>query len=191
MIIARAAGCFSPRILTAPRMGLRQKQRTPGGHHGVLLTAQQNSKPAARGDDGAAAPTGKTEGLRVDGQRAATMWLRNTSSRWHASGERSTDAAAMEKEGVGAVLGKESQQGKACGHGGMEFTACCRRWKKKGHRLGRGDEAAGFHGRGSRAAGEGSSQPWGEVELSSPFAARRGQQDVCCSLLEFLGAGKR
>jgi hypothetical protein len=63
--------------------------------------------------------------------------------------------------------------------------------RKKGHRLGGGHEAAGFHGRGSRAAGEGSSQPWGEVELSSPFAARRGQQDVRCSLLEFLGAGKR
>jgi hypothetical protein len=101
--------------------------------------APQNSEPTARGDDGAAAPTGKTEGLSVDGQRAATMWLRNTSSRWHASGEGSTDAAAMENEGVGAVLGKESKQGKACGHGGMEFTACCRRWKKKGG-IGWGEE---------------------------------------------------
>jgi hypothetical protein len=62
---------------------------------------------------------------------------------------------------------------------------------KKRHRLGRGDEAAGFHGRGSRAARERSSQPWGEVELSSTFAARHGQQDVRCSLLEFLGADKR
>lgn len=45
------------------------------------------------------------------------MWLRNISSGWHASGEGSIDAAAMEKEGVGAVLGKESQKGKAGGHG--------------------------------------------------------------------------
>jgi hypothetical protein len=79
------------------------------------------------------------------------MWLHNISSGWHASGEGSIDAAAMEKEGAGVVLGKESQQGKAGGHGGMELAACCRRWKKRGRRLGRGDEAACFHGRASDA----------------------------------------
>jgi hypothetical protein len=69
----------------------------------------------------------------------------------------------------------------------MEFPSCCRGWKKKGASVEGGDEAAGFHGMGSRAAGERSSQPWREVELSSLFAARRGQQDVRCSLLEFSG----
>jgi hypothetical protein len=35
--------------------GAAQKQQTTDGHHGVLLTAQQNSKPTARGAVGAAA----------------------------------------------------------------------------------------------------------------------------------------
>jgi hypothetical protein len=35
--------------------GAAQKQQTPGGHHSVLLTTSQNSKPATRGDVGAAA----------------------------------------------------------------------------------------------------------------------------------------
>jgi hypothetical protein len=35
--------------------GAAQKQQTTDGHHDVLLTAQQNSKPVARGAVGAAA----------------------------------------------------------------------------------------------------------------------------------------
>jgi hypothetical protein len=35
--------------------GAAQKQQTPGGHHSVLLTASQNSEPAAHRDVGAAA----------------------------------------------------------------------------------------------------------------------------------------
>jgi hypothetical protein len=35
--------------------GAAQKQQTTDGHHGVLLTAQQNSKPTARGAVEAAA----------------------------------------------------------------------------------------------------------------------------------------
>jgi hypothetical protein len=35
--------------------GAAQKQQTTDGHHGVLLTAQQNSKPTACGAVGAAA----------------------------------------------------------------------------------------------------------------------------------------
>jgi hypothetical protein len=44
-------------------------------------------------------------------ERAATMWLRNISSGWHASGEGSIDAAAMEKEGIGAVHGRGARAG--------------------------------------------------------------------------------
>jgi hypothetical protein len=63
------------------------------------------------------------------------MWLRNTSSGWYASGEGSTDAAAMEKEGVGPVLGKESQQGKACSHGGKwSSQLAAGGGRKRGHR---------------------------------------------------------
>jgi hypothetical protein len=66
-------------------LGLRKNSEHTTGITACCPLAPQNSELAARGDDGAATPTGKTEGLRVDGQRAATMWLRNTSSGWHAS----------------------------------------------------------------------------------------------------------
>jgi hypothetical protein len=46
----------------------------------------------------------------------------NVSSGWHASGEGSSEAAAMEKEGVGAVLGRGARP-RAGGINGEEAPA--------------------------------------------------------------------
>jgi hypothetical protein len=107
----------SPGVNDVDVWGCAKNSKHPAGITACCPLAPQISELAARGDVRAVAPTGKTKGLRVDGQRAATMWLRNTSSGWHAS----------DTEGIPgcwwlAVLG-EGRVGEGCWSWGGEWRS--------------------------------------------------------------------
>jgi hypothetical protein len=95
MIIARAAGCFSPRFSTVLRMGLRSEHESDDTRRGEWRS--NGRAAAARGDVGAAAQ---------NIEHVARDFLLQTM----ATGRP-----------LRAVLGRQSQQGKDRGHGKMEL----------------------------------------------------------------------
>jgi hypothetical protein len=101
--------------------GAAQKQQTTDGHHGVLLTAQQYSKPAARGAVGAAAHfvehtvhIGKEQGK---GLCAGLLFLDRR------AGRRDLDAVAAVRAGAPCCRTREKEEGASSSRGGRSVVA--------------------------------------------------------------------
>jgi hypothetical protein len=154
------------------------KQLTPGGHHGVLFTASQNSEPAARGSVGAATHFVE-HSTSTNGHCAAARKQGGSRVTSHGGGDagRCSTAARAQTREMPCALGAEGPATKGESRGGA--------LRRGGHK-----DWWPWIGREllERCRGGGGAHPW-KKKVALRRACREGRS-ACCGGLQGRAPGR-